>query len=240
MNFKQGIIMVAFGKNYENMAAHCLVYSRKISDIPVYVLTNIKGPNRNEKWKECCNVEFKEFDLPDDQNRDVKTSCINYTPFEKTLYLDCDSIIQNPGIEEVFDRIVPNKLFACFYGHFHEGPTKEHYHYHIATQNIPVTFPLEVYYGAFFGFYKTKVMVDFFRLWNKYWKMNTGREMPSLAIAIQKSKIDLTPINKNNDIFAFKINANAIIQHEHHRNIRILVGCPEFKAWKPFDIGRKI
>ena len=233
MNYEKGILNIAFGRAYERLAAHCLAYSRKFTNIPICVLTNIK--DRCDKWNEVTNVEFIEFDMPDDLNRDVKTRCIDYTPFEKTLYLDCDTIVQKSGIENVFDMIEPDRLLVCLYGRFCEAGTKYHYHYWTAVQNIPIEFPLDVYFGAFIGFSKNNAVWDFFGLWNKYWKMNTGREMPSLAIAIRKSNIRVNVVKIQNNIFAWKLNSNAIIQHEQQTYVRNLVGCSDFKAYKPFD-----
>jgi hypothetical protein len=229
-----GIVMVVFGEQYDAFAAHCVAYSRKYTDLPVTVITNTKN-NRSIKWQGLKNIEFVEFDLPQDQNRQVKTSLINYTPFEKTLYLDCDAIIQRPGIEKIFDLIISDRLLVNIYGRW-SNQSKAPALYRRAFLNSMTQMPINIYYGAIMGFTKTQKIGDFFALWNKYWKLNgSGREMPALACAIKNSGIEVKEINRRNGWFSWPLDKNAIVQHEYGRHIRRLVGCPDFKAYKPFD-----
>lgn len=229
-----GILYIAFGEQYERLAAHTICYSRKFTDIPIVVLTNIKS--RCEKWNGIKNIQFIDFDLPQDKNRQVKTSMIEHSPFAKTLYLDCDAIIQKKGIEKVFDLINDDRLLLNIYGRWSRvAPSL----YRKAFANAKLSLPINIYYGAICGFTKNEKTKQFFALWNRYWIENgSGREMPSLACAVANSKIAVKEIGNKDAIFSWKINNNAIVQHEYGRYVCKIVGCADFHSFKPFDKNR--
>ena len=84
---KIGIIYVAFGAACDRLAAHCIAYSRKYTNLPICVLTNISVAERDAKWDEIENIEFKHFNLPLSANRQIKTSLPDHTPFEVLAYV---------------------------------------------------------------------------------------------------------------------------------------------------------
>ena len=112
----KGILYVAFGSDYLLLTLAVIKYSRQYTSLPICVLTNIK--ERGEEWNKIENVSFVNFDLEQVDNRVVKTQMIDHTPFDKTLYLDCDSVIQNYGIENVFDLLDKDLVLnLCIYWH---------------------------------------------------------------------------------------------------------------------------
>jgi hypothetical protein len=229
-----GILLVAFGEQYDRFAAHCVKYSRKITDIPICVLTNLL--KKSSAWEGVKNIEFKYFPIDRSENREIKTTMINHTPFEKTLYLDCDSIIQNRGIEKIFDLIQPDSVLLNIYGRWAKSAPSL---YRKAFKNANIGLPINIYYGALCGFMKGEKTSGFFSLWNRYWKINgRGREMPSLACAVKNSNISVREISNKDEIFSWFTWRNTIIQHEYGQHLRRLVGCPDFKAYKPFDHRR--
>ena len=228
-----GILMLAFGQQYDRFAAHTCAYSRRHTDIPITVISNLK--KRDNKWESVPNIDFNYFDLPQEQNRQIKTTLINYTPYEKTLYLDCDAIIQRPGIEKIFDLIIPDRLLLNIYGRW-SNPLRAPALYQRAFLRAGISLPINIYYGAIFGFTKTQKIGDFFTLYNKYWQENgSGREMPALACAVYNSRVAVKEINRRSGWFSWPKDGAAIIQHEYGRHVRRLVGCLDFKAYKPFD-----
>lgn len=233
-----GILMVAFGEQYDNFAAHCAVYSRKITNIPFCIISNLE--KKHPLWQSVENCQFITLNLPQDENRAVKTSMIKYTPFEKTLYLDCDAIIQRPGIEKTFDLIPDDGIMLNIYGRWCEK-SKIPAGYRKAFILSGAAFPINIYYGALCGFTKSDKAIDFFTLWHAYWQQNgRGREMPALACAAKNSGITIRELSNKDKIFTWLRRPDAVVQHEFGHHIARLVGCPEFRAYKPFDHrGRK-
>jgi len=237
MNYGRGIIYVAFGAAYDRFAAKCAAYSRRYTNIPMCVLTNLK--NRDQSWSDVSDVEFKHFDMPQDQNRAIKTSIIDHTPFEKTLYLDCDAVIQRDGIEIAFDIMQDDALLLNIYSRW-SGESKVPSIYKRCFNTLSVVYPINVYYGAFCGFTKGNGVQRFFKTWNQYWQdTGKGREMPALAAAVKHSGVTVREVGNRDRIFTWPVNPNAIVQHEYGRYVRNLVGCPEFSSYKPFDFGRQ-
>jgi len=228
-----GIIYVAFGEQYENLAAHTIAYSRQYTNIPITVIVN--NTNRCEKWKTVKHINFIELPWSQELNRQAKTSINIFTPYDKTLYLDCDAVIQKKGVEKVFDYISNNGILLNVYGRWTNDKQLPSL-YKRAFKIADISLPINIYYGAICGFCKNENTKAFFQLWNKYWIQNgAGREMPSLACAVKNSKISVVEMGNKEQIFSWVINKNAIIQHEYGSYVRKMVGCPEFKAYKPFD-----
>jgi len=209
-----GILYIVFGEKYEKLAVNTIAYSRQFTNLPFYILTNIK--NRNNKWKNISNITFKEFNLPIEQNRDIKTTMIDYSPFDSTLYLDCDSIITKPGIENVFDIFKNNDLLFTLYG-IVDASNQVNKYYVATMKKLHISFPLTIYYGAIIGFNKTDQTKFFFSQWNKNWKeIGITREMPALACTMKLNRhLNAKVIKLTDNIFAWPINPNAIIQHEY-------------------------
>jgi len=234
-----GILYVAFGNEYDKMAAHCLAYSRRYTSIPMTVITNLNNDQRHVKWKEVDNIEFKIIPESQDLNRKVKTSLNLYTPYDKTLYLDCDTIIQKKGIEDVFNYINNNSVTLNIYGRWN-SEKKICGLYKRALIKNNVSLPINVYYGALTGFGKSDKIDNFFNMWNKCWiDSGSGRDMPALACAVKKSGINVIELSNKNRVFTWIIRPEFTIQHEYGRHLRRLVGCSDFKQYKPFDRIRK-
>jgi phenylacetate-CoA ligase len=176
---ERGIVYVAFGKEYDKVAAHTACYSRQFTDLPFYVLTNLK--ERSEKWNQVRNVEFRYIDEPDSSNRAVRTSVVNFSPFEQTLVMDCDAVVRRPGIERIFDYLersdlvfvelmkfpkVLDSFFEKFYKPFIDA-------FSISPESLVC--------GAVFAFKKTDFSESFFRRWNALWTWaGKTRDMPPL------------------------------------------------------------
>lgn len=229
-----GIVYVVFGKEYDDMASRCIEYSRKFTNVPICINTNIEECDRSLIWDRISNIQFNYIAKSQDDNREIKTNINKYTPFDKTLYLDCDSIIQNPGIEKIFkfindDSITLNLYSVCRnirrYGNLYSKAFK------LAGLH---SMPINIYYGALAGFGCNAE--PFFDLWYKYWCLNgKGREMPSLTCAANKCGMNIVVLNNNNKFFTWLIRSNYVIQHEYGKHLRKFMECPDFMSYKPFD-----
>jgi len=210
-----GLITVAFGAKFERMAARTCWYSRKFTDLPITVLTNIPEEARNPKWKEVKDINFVYINSKQSRNRHYKTTMINYSPYDKTIYIDADSIIQKKGIEKVFDRLNGNDIMLNVYGKWLDRVPLSYYRR--AMTLIGVKTPITIFYGAFIGFSKTEMAKRFFKAWNINWKKSTiKREMPALACTVKKMpRLKLVRTNNKDLIFTWILRDNFIIQHEY-------------------------
>jgi len=211
-----GLLYVAFAHKFDKMAAKVIAYSQQFTDLPITVLTNIK--NRCDGWEKCKNINFVEIDDSDRNNRNYKTSMIDYSPYDKTIYMDVDSVIQKPGIEKVFDKLNGHDIMLNVYGHWKDRIPLSYYRRVMAK--LKVIAPITIYYGAFIGFRKTDKAREFFKTWNANWKISrttgTQREMPALACTV-KSMTDLKLVKTGNKdkVFTWITRDGYIIQHEY-------------------------
>jgi len=208
-----GLLYVAFGEKFDQMAAKTIAYSQRFTDLPITVLTNIT--NRCAGWAKTRNINFVEINDVTGNNRNYKTSMINYSPYDKTIYMDVDSVIQQAGIEQAFDKLNGNDLMLNIYGQW-VGRVPLSY-YRDAMKILGVSIPIIIYYGAFVGFSKTDMAKKFFLEWNKNWKKSgIAREMPALACTVKKMPdLKLVRIGNKAGIFTWRIQKGFCIQHEY-------------------------
>jgi len=235
----RGILYTVFGRQYENLAFHTIRHSRQFTYLPIHILTNVI--ERNKAWNNMPNVSFTEIDIRQKKNRSIKTQMDKYTPFDETLYLDCDSVIQRTGIEDVFEMLEQHDMVLNLNIYWPKNH-KIVKLYKTAMKITNTTLPLSVYNGAFICFKKNENIRTFFLRWYKYWRLTgEGREMPALACAINKSSLsikELTPYVHM--LFEPSIyNPECIVQHNYNSNqghdFFKEFALPEISQYKPFD-----
>lgn len=234
---KRGLLYVVFGHGYDELAAHSIAYSRQFTDLPIHVLSNIVSESRHPKWDEIEGVTFTNFVLSQKMNRMIKTQMFNYSPFDCTLYLDCDSVIQKEGIEKIFDLtadgdIVLNELFR-----WNDGDKIVRL-YKKALLKFRMVLPLSVYNGAMICWRNTLKVKSFFSTWNLFWRLTGGgREMPALAGALKRSDIPIKRTwSRVNNLFAPDYRDDrCIIQHDYGQDFLERFGLPKTNSFKPFD-----
>jgi len=239
--FDRGIVYLVFGREYDKLAAHTIAYSRQFTDLPITVLTNVLS--RSEKWGDVPSVSF--VYIPKDQslNRAVKTSLPSFTPYKKTLYLDCDSVIQIPGVDAVFDMLDGHDIVLNQYMDWKEGDQVVH----IARDVMwlaGVTLPLTVYCGAFICWDNTNenVTQNFFPMWNKLWvNSGRGREMFQMCCAAKQTKLKVRSLTTIKDKM-FSPNyptPDCVVQHNYNSNggldFHTEFNLPRIQEYKPFD-----
>ena len=248
-NNEKGIVYCAFGTEYDKVAAATVSYSRKFTQLPITVLTNVPEKDRSSRWPK--DVQFILSDLPTDENRNAKTNLILHTPYQETIYIDSDAVIQRPGIEKVFDYLIkadvmlhlaavePKIDISKFFIH-HYVPVMKKYH---------VDPPIRIYLGGFFAFKRSKGSVEFFELWNHIWKKcGQGRDMPPLVVAaktVQRRNTVIVETKSSHQFFdsgGLKDhgNPNAVVQHRWSKGTGFFekFDIPPYKAHKPFDAFR--
>jgi len=207
-----GVLFVVFGERFYNLAMKTIKHSRKFTELPICVLTNIK----NNEFERIENTSYIYINRPDCENRFVKTNMINYTPFDTTIYIDCDAVIQKEGVEQVIDMVDGFDLLFEVYGTW-TNQTKALSYYRITMSVLNVEFPLMLYYGAFIVFNKTEKAYKFFREWHENWiRAGVAREMPALACTAKLNPdVNINKMMLSKNIFSWKINPYAAVQHEY-------------------------
>jgi len=211
----KGLIYVVFGTRYERLAARAISYSRTMTNLPILVLTNIPQSARSKDWE--TGIEFRDVSKLKKSNRQIKLMLNKLTPFDETLYLDCDSVLQNKGIEQVFDSMAGCDVVLRVYG---DWPVKRKLmsYYSVTFKKCNAELPIRIYYGAFIGFRKTPGTDLFFDAWYKnHETAGIVREMPALAVTVKqlKGKVTFKEFMTVDNIFTWKIDHRAIVAHEY-------------------------
>lgn len=176
----RGIIYVVYGDEYDKIGSACCRISRQHTDLPFHVIANHE---RTDRWDGIGNISWAPFKREQGENRVAKLKAPMLSPFDQTLYLDCDSIIQRSGIDLLFDLLDRNDivLYQCFRW---EKGDKVLNIYKRAMLMFGVEPPISVWQGGIVGFTDSDESVSFFQKWFDYWdKFGRQREMPCLACA---------------------------------------------------------
>lgn len=233
----RGYLYLAFGAEYDKLAAHTIAKSMEFVRLPVTVISNVK--DKCEKWNSIQGVNFINLNYPDDDNRGVRTSLINYTPYDETLYIDCDSVIVKPGIEKIFDLL--NGKDAVFQQCYEWLPGKRYFKiYRDAARLFSISLPWKIFNGGFFAFRKTYKAYDFFVYWYDYWRIHSvGRDMPAMAAAVRNSGLTYATVTKEKDkFFSFGMTSDAIVLHRiKFDDLNRHFGIPIHNHNKKFDEG---
>lgn len=245
---EKGLVYHVFDEEYDRVAAHAIAYSRKFTNLPICVVTNLSPDRRNEVWGKVSNVTFVELPLTVDDNREAKTSIIYHSPFHHSIYIDSDAVIQKPGIESLFDLFGNNDVILQL-NSIKRVPDSSFFHKHyvpvLKLLNVP--FPIKVYQGGFFAFRRTAAAKTFFKVWNVLWKMSgSGRDMPPLActvrICVEQFNLKVKEIMGKDKFFASggcssHGDPEAIVQHRWSRGLGFFskFKIPPYQPYKPFD-----
>lgn len=226
----QGLMYIAFGKDYDHAAAESVKYLRRVSNIDVHVVSNIVAEKRSLLWADVSNVSFRYLAWPDNRNRIIKTMPTAYSPFGATLYVDCDTLIHSVEFEEAFkllkycDVAFPIEVVFPV-----EGRITRLYKEAMAV--FGCEYPLVVYHGGVCAFNSSQRATLFFTRWQQAWRLfGERRDMPPLACMAQKIGTDATIAALPSD---FGARDGKVVQHvagdaksEH---------MTRFKKNKPFD-----
>lgn len=185
-----GVIYVAFGYKYLMMTAHSAVTVKQNNPgLKIAVLTNLKL-NKDFLWqnkKLFDHVLY--FDLENKANRLIKTNIYEHSPFDRSLFLDCDT-------EVVDDVSVGFKYLDRFDLAFrpHDYPVSYKNDYQINI-GIPTKDFSHWNSGVFF-FKKNEKTQAFFKTWHEaHKKFGYSMDQPSLVYAIYNNDVRVLPLN---------------------------------------------
>jgi len=231
----RGIIYVAFGEEFDKLTAATAGYSRKFTDLPMCVLTNLK--RRSSAWSKVSGVSFKLIALPAKENRRIKVSLIKYTPFDETLFMDSDAVIQKPGIESLFKHLKNFDIACQYFDILTDAACKSKLAkktYGKLAKLLNEEFPIDLFGEAALLFKQSKNSYQFFDLWYKYWEMvGCGRDMPGFCFAV-KHLYNYVKVFKENIKFCInKEDKNYYIQHQGFNGFKQKFNLPNYKDWNP-------
>ena len=236
-----GLLTIAFGSEYDRIVAHTILYAlRLIPDLPpICVITNIAEDKRCSAWEEVlqiCNIDFIYGEgWLDENNRRIKMQMSDLTPFDKTIYIDADAVIQKQGIECIFDMLDHADIILNGIYYWRRGE-KVPKIYAKAMLACGAKLPLECYNGGFIAWRKGNAAESVFETWVDYWeRTGSGRDMPALACAIQHVKPLIFDVGRAPVFAPDHEDNNCIIQHNYNDTFLSKFDLPFFQESKPFD-----
>ena len=93
-----GVMYVAFGRPYLAMALVSIRSLRQTNPkMPIQVVTNVapSPPDGLQEWRPGDDI-WSFLDWGSEKNRQVKTQLNKFTAFDRTIFLDCDTIVMGP------------------------------------------------------------------------------------------------------------------------------------------------
>jgi hypothetical protein len=178
-----GIVYVAYGDDYLDMAVASALSVKQYSKIPTAIFCDREG------------IDLIKVDIPNAMygDRAIKTQLYKYSPFDKTLYLDCDTLIDSYGIEDIFNY---NAIGMCeAFNPLNEFAIDLESQY--TWKLLPDNF-IQYNTGVIL-FDKSNESSEIFDTWYHEWLRFGTRDNLALhrAIASRKIEIDLLPRSYN-------------------------------------------
>lgn len=233
---EKGIVTIAFGPEYDRIAAHTMRYSRRFTDLPICVLTNLYKQDRHSAWDELENVTFDVFRGAEiHNNRWAKLQMGSRTPFDKTIYIDADALIQKPGIDCIFDMLDHADFVLNGPDRWRPGDKVPNI-YARAMLACRAKLPLTAYNGGFFAWNTGRMANAVFSAWLANWLLTgKGRDMPALACAIQLARPLIFDVALSPVFAVARKDPNCIVQHNYNATFLKDFGLPAYQESKPFD-----
>lgn len=226
-----GFFFTVFGDEYDKFGSACCRISRQHTDLPFFVVSNHE---RTSRWNDIDNVMWHMIPIDQADNRLVKLTAPLLSPFEKTLYIDCDSVVQRDGVDLVFDMLEHNHvvLYPCYDW---DESAKVLEIYRRAMMMFGVNLPMVVWQGGIVGFNTTKESKELYSRWLFYWYVfGRQREMPCLSCAVKNTK-NLVVGRLPEDFYGYEsgLSDTAVIQHNVGSKFLDKFGLEDFNKQEP-------
>jgi hypothetical protein len=197
-----GVIYLAFGRPFLAMGL-CSIASihRTNPQVPVCVVTNVcEAPPAGFPWREGFD-HWTFVSRRNAENRLLKTAIYEWSPFEKTLYLDCDTVVVGDMSLMSFFLDYFDMAMRLTRGQFFRGRKDG-----LIFDGTMQCHRLPHWNGGVVAFRKGEPARDFFSMWNaSYKKLGVKRDQPSLAETVFKSTCRVMPLDErwnNSDRFS--------------------------------------
>lgn len=206
------MVYVAFGAPYLSMALFSMVSLRVTNpDLPVCIVTNVakRAPDHLPWWRPGDVWKFLE--LGTDQNRSAKLRIYELSPFEETLFLDCDTL--------VLGDVSPLQHYLA-----HFDILMKYVYAPVKRKRVPLLGGRFRYseHGHFnsgvIGFRRGPLVAEFFATWQQRFEaMGNRLDQPSLVEAWFLSSAKVLPLppfwNNGDSWFQPKARNEIIIWH---------------------------
>lgn len=183
-----GIVSVAFGNEYAHTGAASAQSIRQHCNLPIHIFTNVDAEAHN--WP--AGVTFTHCEMPDEDNRLIRTTLYGRTPFERTLLLDADVWITSDKIGLPLEYL--DDFDACFIAYETIGKYKGSKAWLPLVEAVQDGGHFALSGGAVW--FKRNVRTQrFFQLWHRFWQQDgASRDMPALFRAAWKSDLHWWPL----------------------------------------------
>jgi hypothetical protein len=227
-----GLLYIVYGKEYVKLSIASIRRGRKFTNLPIFVVTNV----RDNRWAGIPNVTMCYRNREQKDNRKAKLQMNRLSPFDNTLYIDCDTIIQRPGVEKAFQLLEGANFCMNRLTVFDKKLPKL---YKRCMKKLGTQPPMTIFNGGIIGWRKGEAANKFFDAWYRAWQTFAhGREMPPLNCVIKKLGLTVAALPK--DFFEPHIeNPQAVIQHNWAmKPFCKRFGLPIWREYKPYNSRR--
>lgn len=198
-----GIIYLAVGKpEYLTYTENSIRSLRKVGyKGAVKVIHDNDAIIKYDIMKDC--ILQKVMSGPGVASRQIKTQMNIYSPFQKTLYVDADTIfLKNP--EPVWDEFRKEDIYMAvdICPTVRDIPKMlDKYKNELFRKENAYTYSVCVkeqqYFNAGVALWRKSAAVDLlFRVWNEEWKRYKNVDQMALARAVTRSKVKIGPLDK--------------------------------------------
>jgi hypothetical protein len=186
-----GVIYVAFGAPYLAMSLVSIASLRVFNPFaPVCVVTNVRrNPQSTSLWNlDEDLLHWIYLEDPNDKNRNAKLDIYHYSPFSKTLYLDCDTFV----LSDISDMSFFLDHFDVSLRHILRPVIDSNKKLFNGTMRLG---DAGAFNGGVIGFRKGENVERFFNCWGERFKaLGFRQDQPSLVEAVFDSDIRLLPL----------------------------------------------
>lgn len=189
----QGVIYLAFGKPYLTMASLSYATLKKSNPgLPVTVVTNVSSDPLFDGWVAETDTWMFMGDDDDERNRLYKTRIIEWSSYDRTIYLDCDTLVVG-DLSGLF-KILEHADIALLTKD--DGLSENQYG---SIKILDATWALASlphWNGGVVGFRDTPNARAFFTRWSEgFVALGHKRDQPSLAEAVLLSPARFLPFD---------------------------------------------
>lgn len=224
----RGILLISFGYQYEKLIPNLVSTIRKFCNLPIIIHTNIDLNYSNIDLSNFSNIEFFFHRLNDDENRIIKTNLSKYTKFDKTLYIDADSVVLSGDFLKPFDDlddydicspvIYDNLTLDNFTKVFKSKQISSVFEEKISKNKDLFSESFFILGGGICYFRKSEQVDTFFEDFYNDWCVDKKRDMPSLIYAYYKNKKNIKL--KKLKLSEYNDNSSSVIKSLHYADVK--------------------
>ena len=188
-----GVVYVAFGPPFLAMAVTSVLSLRVTNpNIPVCLVTNVTDrPPTVPWWNPSRGDVWRFLERPTGDNRLIKTDIYRYSPFQKTLFLDCDTFVVGS-----LDRIPVFLTYFDLVFRFVNQPCRVNPTQRVLDEGLQFH-QISHFNSGVIGFRKNPITEAFFRTWGeRFIRMGIARDQPSLMEACFLSQARIYPLRE--------------------------------------------